>query len=433
MARIRTIKPEYWDDEIIGSLTWGARLLFPGSWNFADDEGLVRWSPDFLKASVFKYDTTLTLEDVTEMMRELEDAGFVYVYSSSRARHRIGFIVNFRKHQRIDKPQAAKLPVPNWRDPAVVMVYARRNGFVCRHCNEAINEEFSRDPAARRYDPVCERIKSPAERPSGPDDPSNIAVVHVMCAKDYDPSAAPVPGTFQERSKNDPGSFQEWSSGPSGGTPEAAGPAREAGDVGASPADISVGRVIPGIFPEQSATEGKGREGIGRERNRASAAADDTPGAQLAAVPALPPDEPAASQPGDTEPVALFETTAVEIPSQRQPAAKKAASGRAKAATTAPDSFEVTDALAAWALNTHKIPRDVAVSQTQVFLDSHRAKGNTFKDWTSAWRTWMARVPVYSPQLLRGASPIAAVNSPAAYQNPKSNAGYSGGWRRPSA
>lgn len=293
MSRIRTTKPDYWDDDIVGSISRNARLLFLATWNFADDEGLIRWAPDYLKGAVFRYDQDITAEDVAEWMREIEDAGFTYVYSTSRARQRIGFIVNFRKHQRIDKPQIAKMPVPNWRDPAVVMVYARRDGFVCRHCNDAVNEQFSADPALRRYDPVCERVKSPAERPSGPDDPSNIAVVHVMCAKDFDPDAARTPpkgtpGPFAERSQNVPGMVQERSSGPLGGFAEAdATPSATNRGESALPPDAP-GQNVPGTFHEHSATEGKGKEGIRERKGREAGAASVATADALFDAPAAP-------------------------------------------------------------------------------------------------------------------------------------------------
>ena len=41
MARIRTIKPQFWDDLKIGRLSRDARLLYIGLWNFADDLGVV--------------------------------------------------------------------------------------------------------------------------------------------------------------------------------------------------------------------------------------------------------------------------------------------------------------------------------------------------------------------------------------------------------
>jgi hypothetical protein len=42
MSRIRTIKPEFWEDEGNGRLSALARLLFIATFNMADDEGRLR-------------------------------------------------------------------------------------------------------------------------------------------------------------------------------------------------------------------------------------------------------------------------------------------------------------------------------------------------------------------------------------------------------
>lgn len=276
MARIRTVKPEYWGDETVGTLSLPARLMFPASWNFADDEGLVNWSATFLKASIFPYDQHVSVEDVAGWMKEIEDAEFVYVYTTSRAKHRVAFVINFREHQRIDKPQAAKLPVPNWRDPSVVMVYARRDDFLCAHCAEPVNEQFAADTSGRRYDPICQRIKLASERKGAPDDPTNIQVVHVMCAKDFDPDAPlkPIPGTFRESSGNGPGSVQERSSVPV--SPVSPLPQALADPVTQSDkrSEETAGQDIPGTFQERSREEGKGREGIRKGKENPSGADD---------------------------------------------------------------------------------------------------------------------------------------------------------------
>ena len=39
MARIRTIKPEFWTSEQVVECSPTARLLFIGLWNFCDDAG----------------------------------------------------------------------------------------------------------------------------------------------------------------------------------------------------------------------------------------------------------------------------------------------------------------------------------------------------------------------------------------------------------
>jgi hypothetical protein len=60
-----------------------------------------------------------------------------------------------------------------------------------------------------------------------------------------------------------------------------------------------------------------------------------------------------------------------------------------KRATPTPATFTVDEALREWA--TSKGLRVNLDRETEKFLDWHRAKGSTFKDWRAAWRTWMTR------------------------------------------
>lgn len=62
--------------------------------------------------------------------------------------------------------------------------------------------------------------------------------------------------------------------------------------------------------------------------------------------------------------------------------------GRTKRASTAPDEFEITDDLKTWAKE-QGLSLGVLENETAKFLDHHRAKGSTFKDWKAAWRKWM--------------------------------------------
>jgi hypothetical protein len=74
--------------------------------------------------------------------------------------------------------------------------------------------------------------------------------------------------------------------------------------------------------------------------------------------------------------------------------------GRSRA-TTAPAEFSVTPEMAAWArANTPQID---AATETENFLDHHRAKGSAFKDWPAAWRTWMRNAVRFQPRATQSA------------------------------
>ncbi len=56
MARIRTIKPEFWTSEQVMECAPLARLLFIGLWNFCDDAGRMALSPKRIKAQILPSD-----------------------------------------------------------------------------------------------------------------------------------------------------------------------------------------------------------------------------------------------------------------------------------------------------------------------------------------------------------------------------------------
>jgi hypothetical protein len=105
MARIRTIKPDYWTDEVVGECSTSARLLFIATWNFADDNGNLERSAKQLKAKAFPYDSL----DVEKLIVELLDAGLLveYQHDDKIFLH----IKGFDKHQKIDRKSAPRCPV----------------------------------------------------------------------------------------------------------------------------------------------------------------------------------------------------------------------------------------------------------------------------------------------------------------------------------
>lgn len=109
MARIRTIKPTFWDDEKVGKLSPLARLLFIGTWNIADDEGILIWQPQYLRARIFPYDD-LTIRKVSIFMDEVFKQKFIQVYKVESETYAI--LLNFRKHQKISHPQPSSFPLP---------------------------------------------------------------------------------------------------------------------------------------------------------------------------------------------------------------------------------------------------------------------------------------------------------------------------------
>jgi hypothetical protein len=104
MARIRTIKPQFWTDEKIGKLPLGARLLFIGLWNLADDEGIVLWNAAYIKGQLFPYDTRIRMSDINRWMNDITSLKLVACYVDVQ-RNIYGFVSTWHIHQKINKPQ----------------------------------------------------------------------------------------------------------------------------------------------------------------------------------------------------------------------------------------------------------------------------------------------------------------------------------------
>lgn len=99
MARIRTVKPEFWSSEQVMSCRPMARLLFIGLWNFCDDGGNHPLAPRTIKALVFPGDD-ITTEEVSNLLGELEGAELIQSYWVTGKNY---FHVRGWKHQKIEK------------------------------------------------------------------------------------------------------------------------------------------------------------------------------------------------------------------------------------------------------------------------------------------------------------------------------------------
>jgi hypothetical protein len=109
MARIRTVKPEFWDDEKMSKQSLQANLIFIALWNFADDAGIVRKSPVWIKSKIFPHREELRVNEVKGWIKELENARMLIPFEHKEEGYY--WIRTFHKHQRIDKPQESKIPV----------------------------------------------------------------------------------------------------------------------------------------------------------------------------------------------------------------------------------------------------------------------------------------------------------------------------------
>lgn len=106
MARIRSIKPEFWTSEQVMECSPNARLLFIGLWNFCDDHGRHPLAPKQIKAEIMPGDD-ISSENILRMIDELSRVGLIDTYEVDGK----GYLqVTGWHHQKIDKPQKPKHP-----------------------------------------------------------------------------------------------------------------------------------------------------------------------------------------------------------------------------------------------------------------------------------------------------------------------------------
>ena len=113
MARIRSIKPEYWDDRKLAKRTSrDARLLYIALWNLADERGRLNGDPVWIKGQVFSYDDDLDVPAVTKLLDELAaiDVGAVVPYEVDGDPYL--YLPKLAKHQRLDRTVPSRLPEP---------------------------------------------------------------------------------------------------------------------------------------------------------------------------------------------------------------------------------------------------------------------------------------------------------------------------------
>ena len=111
MARIRTIKPEFWSSPGIETLEYRWRLLYIGLWQLADDFGRGSFNPREFLGFVFPADMSEDSGGIRRGCGELRRVFGVEFYSVG-GRHFYA-IPSWEKHQKTDRrTKASKYPAP---------------------------------------------------------------------------------------------------------------------------------------------------------------------------------------------------------------------------------------------------------------------------------------------------------------------------------
>ena len=110
MARSRVIKPEFFDDEKLASVSRDCRLFFVGIWKCSDDYAVVKGHPVWLKNNIFPYDEDISKADIEGWLQLLYHIDAIIPFEHNAEKYY--FITNFHKHQKVDKPSKSRNPEP---------------------------------------------------------------------------------------------------------------------------------------------------------------------------------------------------------------------------------------------------------------------------------------------------------------------------------
>lgn len=81
------------------------------------------------------------------------------------------------------------------------------------------------------------------------------------------------------------------------------------------------------------------------------------------------------------------------LPEKRREEIKELGANRAprkKPACACPETFEVNDVMAQWAVS-EGLPSERVIPETEKFLDHWRATGKLRNDWDATWRNWIRK------------------------------------------
>jgi hypothetical protein len=110
MARIRTIKPEFFTSLTLARVSLGARLTFIGLWTYCDDQGRGKDEPRLVKAAIWPLEDGIPAGEVDAHLAELAEAGLIQRYEAE-GQHYLA-VRNWGEHQRIDRPKESAIPAP---------------------------------------------------------------------------------------------------------------------------------------------------------------------------------------------------------------------------------------------------------------------------------------------------------------------------------
>lgn len=106
MARIRTIKPEFWLNEELSQVSEPARLVAIGLLNLCDDDGWFKSHVRLVESALFPFSEPSV--SIHECLTQLSEIGYIKIYNGVDSKQ-YGMVVNFDKHQKVNRPTPSKI------------------------------------------------------------------------------------------------------------------------------------------------------------------------------------------------------------------------------------------------------------------------------------------------------------------------------------
>lgn len=139
MARIRTIKPDFWTDEKIAELPVESRLIYIATWNYADDIGVLKGSIKLLKSQILPYDYEIGLDTFSKWMDHLIQSRMLIPFEHKNEKYI--YIRNFSQHQKIDKPSKPLIPKEELEQILIVVEHSSNSRGIVVPVNSNSKEE----------------------------------------------------------------------------------------------------------------------------------------------------------------------------------------------------------------------------------------------------------------------------------------------------
>jgi hypothetical protein len=110
-VRIRSVKPDFFRDEITGHMDPSAALFYVGLSCYADDEGRFEWIAALIRADLDPFDAKWGgVVGIEKQLEGLASLGRVIRYTVN-ARH-YGVIPTQKRHQKPNRPSPSRFPPP---------------------------------------------------------------------------------------------------------------------------------------------------------------------------------------------------------------------------------------------------------------------------------------------------------------------------------